>query len=173
MCLGSDPGSGAQCTTANYPGCPSTLIMNNFFDDASDPTTGAPITTRLTLVPCTEDLSITDTGGVDEPLTSVQFLLFNEFEQRLSTSTRFRCFRDSQLSNIDSKLGAEKASVFNIGTQGTLVGQTRIRGVTTGETNVGHGIIGIAEEFHGTASVAVNLNQAAVSANKADFVRFP
>jgi len=168
MCLGSNPASGAQCTTANYPGCPSTLILNNFFDDAKN-----QISTRLTLVPCTEDLSITETGGLDEPLTSVQFLLFNEFEQRLSTSTRFRCFRDSQLSNIDAKAGAEEASVFNIGTQGTLVGQTRIRGVTTGETNVGHGIIGIAEEFHGTASVAINLNQSAVSAGQADFVRTP
>jgi hypothetical protein len=173
MCLGSNPASGAQCTTSNYPGCPSTLILNNFFDDATDPATGDPITTRLTLVPCTEDLSITDTGGVDEPLTSVQFLLFNEFEQRLSTSTRFRCFRDSQLSNIDAKIGAEKASVFNVGTQGTLAGQTRIRGVTTGETSVGHGIIGVAEEFHGSASVAVNLNQSAVSAGQADFVRYP
>jgi len=173
MCLGDNPASGAQCTVPNYPGCPSTLILNNFFDDATDPATGDPITTRLTLVPCTEDLSITTAGGIDEPLTSVQFLLFNEFEQRLSTSTRFRCFRDSQLSNIDAKSGAEKASVFNVGTQGTLAGQTRIRGVTTGETNVGHGIIGIAEEFHGTASVAVNLNQAAVSAGQADFVRYP
>ena len=173
MCLGSNSASGAQCTTANYPGCPSTLILNNFFDDASDPATGDPIVTRLTLVPCSEDLSVTDTGGLDEPVTAVQYLLFNEFEQRLSTSSRLHCFSDSQLSNIDSKIGAEKASVFNVGTQGTLVGQTRIRGVTTGETNVGHGIIGIAEEFHGSASVAVNLNQSAVSANKADFVRFP
>jgi hypothetical protein len=168
MCLGANPGSGAQCTVPNYPGCPSTLILNNFFDDASDPATGDPITTRLTLVSCTED-----TSGVNEPLNSVQFLLFNEFEQRLSTSTRFSCFRDSNLSNIDSKIGAENASVFNVGTQGTLVGQTRIRGVTTGETNVGHGIIGIAEEFHGTASVAVNLNQSAVTAGQADFVRIP
>jgi hypothetical protein len=158
---------------ANYAGCPSTLILNNFFDDASDPISGSPITTRLTLVPCTEDLSITDAGGLDEPLTAVQFLLFNEFEQRMSTSTRLRCFSDSQLSNIDAKVGAEKASVFNVGTQGTLVGQTRIRGVTNSDTNVGHGIIGIAEEFHGGASVAMNLNQSGTNAGKGDFVRYP
>lgn len=173
MCLGATAGSGAQCTVANYAGCPSTLILNNFFDDASDPISGSPITTRLTLVPCTEDLSITDAGGLDEPLTAVQFLLFNEFEQRMSTSTRLRCFSDSQLSNIDAKVGAEKASVFNVGTQGTLVGQTRIRGVTNSDTNVGHGIIGIAEEFHGGASVAMNLNQSGTNAGKGDFVRYP
>lgn len=178
MCLGSTAGSGAQCATPpagvnTYAGCPSTLILNNFFDDATDPATGKPITTRLTLVPCSEDLSITETGGIDEPVTAVQFLLFNEFEQRMSTSTRLHCFSDSQLSNIDAKVGAEKASVFNVGTQGTLAGQTRIRGVTTSETSVGHGLIGISEEFHGTASVAVNLNQAGLNAGKGDFVRTP
>lgn len=169
MCLGANTASDS-CPSANYVACPSTLILNNFFDGASDPVTGKAITTDLTLVPCTEDL--TQDGPENQPVTAVQFLLFNEFEQRMSTATRLQCFRETQLSQIDTKPGSEMASVFYVGVQGTLVGQTRIRGVTTSETEVGHGLLGLAEEWHGSASVAMELNQTGTNANKADVVKY-
>jgi hypothetical protein len=170
MCLGATSGS-AECPTGNYVSCPSTLILNNFFDGALDPVSGKAITTDLTFVPCTEDLA---QGTVEaQPITKVQFLIFNEFEQRMSTATQVQCFKEIQLSLIDAKPGAEAASVFNVAVQGTLVGQTRIRPVqVAADTSNGHGLLAIAEEFHGPASVAVNLNEVGTNLGKGDFVRF-
>ena len=170
MCLGQTAGS-PECGTANYVSCPNTLILNNFFDQALDPVSGKAITTNLTLVPCTEDLA---QGTVEaQPITSVQFLIFNEFEQRTSTATKVQCFKEVQLSRIDAKPGAELASVFNVGVQGTLVGQTRIRPVQVAtDTTVGHGLLGVAEEFHVTGSVAVNLNQVGTNQGRGDFVHY-
>jgi len=169
LCLGATTGS-AECTTATHVGCPHTIILNNFFDGAQSPVTGKQITTRLTLVSCSEDLN----GAViEDPVqTRVQFLVFNEFEQRMSTAAIIDCFRDVQLSNIDSLSGAEAASVFNVAVQGTLAGQVRMRAVLGQETDNGHGILAIAEETHGAATVAVNLNEVGINSDKGDFVRY-
>ncbi|HVO22310.1 MAG TPA: hypothetical protein VMW56_01635 [Candidatus Margulisiibacteriota bacterium] len=176
MCLGATTGTGSPCPTANYAACPDTLILNNFFDQAPDPgdANQRKITNRLTLVPCTEDLS------TDEPeaITVVQFLIFNEFEQRMSTATRVQCYSDTPLSNIDTKPGGEAGSVFNVGVQGTLAGQTRIRGVKDGNLSIGQGLLAVAQEFRtdsitgGVASTAVNLNEVGLPAGKGDFVRY-
>ncbi|MGH3053612.1 MAG: hypothetical protein ACRDL7_01380, partial [Gaiellaceae bacterium] len=78
-----------------------------------------------------------------------------------------------QLSRIDAKPGSEAASVFNVGVQGTLVGQTRIRPVqVASDTLNGHGLLAIAEEFHGPASVALNVNEVGTNPGKGDFVRY-
>lgn len=190
MCLGATTGS-PECPSGDYVSCPSTLILNNFFDGAKDlvkpapPATDSPIiTTALTFVPCTEDIA--QGTGEAQPLTRVQFLIFNEFEQRMSTATQVQCFRETLLSNIDAKPGAEASSVFNVGVQGTLVGQTRVRTVTTGETTVGHGLLAVAEEFRCANpdpldplkckdvpnSVAVNLNEVGINQGKGDFVHY-
>ena len=150
MCLGATSGTGSACVAANYAACPDVLILNNFFDQAPDPADANPnpalkrkITNSLTLVPCTEDL----TTDEPEPITVVQFLIFNEFEQRMSTTTRVECYHDSPLSNIDTKVGGEAGSVFNVGVQGTLAGQTRIRGVKNSDITIGQGMLAVAEEF--------------------------
>ncbi len=170
MCLGATTGSGLECPSGNYVSCPSTLILNNFFEDALDPVSGKPITTDITFVPCTEDLAI---GTLEaQPLTRVQFLIFNEFEQRMSTATQVQCYRETRLANIDAKVGSEAASVFNVGVQGTLVGQTRIRPVTDSHTDHGHGLLAIAEEFHGSASIAFNVHEVGLNQGKGDFVRY-
>ena len=39
-------------------------------------------------------------------------------------------------------------TIFNINVQGTITGQTRIRGVDDGEEGHGNGLIGTAEEFY-------------------------
>jgi len=172
MCLGANTAS-TECAVAEYASCPATLILNHFFDASSG---GNATRTDLTLVPCSENLAV-PTGQTS---TAVQFLVFNEFEQRFSASTRFNCFVETQLSLIDSRTGQESNSIFNIAVEGTLTGQTRIRGVMGGETNTGHGLLGVAEEFRTvsggtteTGSAAFNLNYAGTNPNKADFVRLP
>jgi hypothetical protein len=136
---------------AEYNGCPNVLILDHFFDGAVIHTHGRPstssasVTTDLTVVPCGEDLS---TSGLNSltPIT-LQFLVFNEFEQRFSTSTNFSCFREIQLSDIDTRVGpfGNSQSIFSVAVEGTLSGQTRIRSVAG--PNSGNTIVGIAEEF--------------------------
>jgi len=167
MCLGATANS-RECATANYGGCATILILNHFFDqEVSQPFT----TTRLTLVPCSEDLPLDP--AVLPPSTVVQLLVFNEFEQRLSSSMRLNCYREVQLSDIDSP-GAHRFSMFNYAVQGTLVGQTRMRPVLGPDTTTGHGVLAVAEEFHGSQSAAFNLNEQGSDElrNKGDFVRY-
>jgi hypothetical protein len=106
-------------------------------------------------------------------------LVFNEFEQRFSASLSVRCFNEIQLSNIDTLPGNEAASIFSIYVQGTLSGQTRIRPVIGSELDVGHGLLGVAEEFiappNGVlgSSDAFNLNYAGTTPDESDVVVLP
>ncbi|HEX7408647.1 MAG TPA: hypothetical protein VF515_13475, partial [Candidatus Binatia bacterium] len=96
------------------------------------------ITTDLTLVPCTEDF-MRQVGGS----ASVQYLVFNEFEQRFSTSKPVNCFSEIQLCNIDTPQC--RRSIFNVNVAGTLTGQTRI-------SPSGSGLLGVAIESHTPSS---------------------
>jgi len=157
----ANDGSSVLELGSEYAGCPGVLILDNFFEGALSPINAAnTITTNLTLVPCTEDLR----GATLPVTTAAQMLIYNEFEQRFSTSRRVSCSDDMQLADIDTRPGSSDNaySIFAIGTQGTLSGQTRIRGVETAETGLGHGLLGVAQEFHAGAeavgSAAFNLN---------------
>ena len=133
---------------AEYSSCPNILILDHFFDFATDPVANASVTTTLTLVPCSEDFL--RQAPVSTP---VQFLVFNEFEQRFSTSRKVVCFEDIGISRIDTL--APGRSLFSAAVSGTLTGQTRIRGV--GES--GHTLLGVAEEFRtDSGSAAFNLH---------------
>jgi hypothetical protein len=69
--------------------------------------------------------------------------VFNEFEQRFSTSRTVDClFHATQLSRIDTRNPAR--SIFSAGVAGTLGGQTRIRGVG-GVSPLGSGLLGVAQ----------------------------
>ncbi len=125
-------------SSGDFNGCPNVLILNHFFDDASDPIQDAfTITTDLTLVPCTEDF-LRQVGGT----AVVQYLVYNEFEQRFSTSNTVNCFREQQLCNIDTPQCQH--SIFNVAVSGTLTGQTRM-------SPIGSGLLGVAIEHHGTS----------------------
>jgi len=143
-------------STAEYSSCPNILILDHFFDGANDPISGDTVTTDLTLVPCTEDFL------TQAPITTpVQFLVFNEFEQRFSTSRRITCFDEIPISNIETR--SADRSIFSAAVSGTLTGQTRIRGVdqpnVPGTPAHGNTLLGIAEEFRaGGGSAAVNLH---------------
>jgi len=138
-----------------YNGCPSVLILDHFFDDAVEPISDYSVKTHLTLVPCSENFQLQDAALFD---TTVQFLVFNEFEQRFSASRSLRCFREFELCSLGTKLDRAisdtdpssnscQRSVFSAYVSGTLTGQTRIRGVPDGSGAHGNGILGVAEEF--------------------------
>jgi hypothetical protein len=139
---------------AEYDGCPKMILLNTIFDDATVTThngsgPGIPHTVRtdLTVVPCSEDLS-----GQTPTRTTLQFLVFNEFEQRFSTSTKFSCFKEVTLSDIGGPVGpsGDDVSIFNFGVEGTLTGQIRIRPVASATSD--QRVLAISEEFWTTGT---------------------
>jgi hypothetical protein len=191
LCLGSSPGS-ANCAEADYAACPSILVVNHFFDGATDEAVEAGvISSDLTLVPCSEDLTEApgSNGVSNQKATTAQILVFNEFEQRLSTSVTVDCFKETQLSLIDQSAGNQRNSVFAVGIQGTQTGQTRIRPVLTADPNSGNGLLAVVEEFHCTDpdpatgscaatgdsvhhSAAFNVDYIGINSAKGDVVRY-
>jgi hypothetical protein len=155
----------------DYNGCPNVLILNSFFDAPpgvpNDPISGATITTDLTLVPCSEDF-LRQIGGS----ATVQYLVYNEFESRLSTSRLVNCFQEIQLCNIDTTQCAR--SIFSVGLQGTLTGQIRINPVSNPTSQLPSGLLGVAIERHGSTagSAAFNLHYAG-QRDSADYITLP
>ncbi len=104
------------------------------------------LTTEITMVPCTQDFEEGQDGAGS--ITTVQFLVFNEFEQRFSTSNSLDCFKEIPLSNVDTI--ESRLSIFSAGVGGTLTGQTRMRGViatSPGSKPGGNALLAVAEEF--------------------------
>ncbi len=120
---------------AEYNGCPNYTILNHFFDNAHNPVTDQPIHTVLELVPCSQDYLRQIPGAA-----VVQYLVYNEFEQRFSTSRGMRCKQLSEISSIDT--AQPERSIFSAGVGGTLTGQTRF-------TPLGSGLLAVAHERHG------------------------
>ncbi len=120
---------GGAASTQEYQGCPTTLILNHLFD--IDPV----VVTDITLVPCGDDFLRQVPGEA-----TAQFLVFNEFEQRFSTSKTVSCLFESQLSRIDTP--DPTRSIFSYAVSGTLAGQTRIKPV--GDAATGRGLVGVA-----------------------------
>jgi hypothetical protein len=151
---GANDGDNTLVLGQEYNGCPNILILNHFFDDAIEPISDSFVRTDLTLVPCSQNFVLQDAALFN---TTVQFLVFNEFEQRFSTSTSVRCFREIGLSDIDTRprcrdcgdaddpeATGDLRSIFNVNVQGTLTGQTRIRGVDAGSEAYGNGLLAVA-----------------------------
>jgi hypothetical protein len=128
---------------AEYNGCPNVTIVNHFAEFTQDPATEAPCTpegsgcieTALVLVPCAQDLLRQLPGSA-----VVQYLVYNEFEQRFSTSRTVRCQQVLPLSLIDTT--QRQRSIFSAGVLGTTVAQTRL-------TPIGSGVVAVAFESHG------------------------
>ena len=131
---------------AEYNGCPNFLILDHFFDGAENPVIPSDMVmlptqpiidigtvfTSLILVPCTQNYQRQIPGSA-----VVQYLVYNEFEQRFSTSRPMKCYQDIFLSNIDTT--QNERSIFSAGIAGTLTGQTRIN-------PIGSGLLGVAFE---------------------------
>lgn len=139
---GVPPSSGPP--SYQYQACPTTLILDHAFDIPS------VTTTDLTLVPCGNDFLTQQPGEV-----TAQFLVFNEFEQRFSTSHPVDCFFESPLSAIDTTNPLR--SIFSITVSGTVTGQTRIRPV--GSASTGRGLVGVARNLTDVHGAAYNLFQ--------------
>jgi hypothetical protein len=130
---------------AEYNACPSVLTLTHLFDGAvvgyGAGANSSTVRSALTVVPCGVDY-LTDST---DPIV-LQFLIFNEFEQRFSASTSFDCWRDIVLSDVDTRTGpaGDEFSIFSASVQGTLGGQTRVRPVAgNGQSN---GILGVLTE---------------------------
>lgn len=137
---------------AEYEGCPAVLILNHFFDGALDPVApAATLATTLVLIPCGAELWRSNPPDIG-PVTMVQYLIRNEFEQRFSTSTPLRAQFVKTLSTIDT--ANPMRSLFSAGVVGTLAGQTQIRGATAG-------IMGIAVQAHVDADIPARVSSAA------------
>lgn len=141
-------------------GCPNIWTVNHFFEGAAVVTHGntvaSNVTTKLTVVPCSVDL-LTDVPGS----ATLQFLIYNEFEQRFSTSTRVDCYRETRLAhidNVDRDTDGDRRSIFNVGTQGTLTGMSRVRSVSGADNNEdnydGNGVLLHIEEAWGRGTCA-------------------
>ena len=162
LCLGGIVSSDACPGGAEYAGCPQTLLVDHFFEGAV-PASSPAISSRLTVVPCGQDLF----SGATPPLITLQFLVYNEFEQRTSTSVRFRCFLDRRLADIDTQVDVtadDGSSIFSINTQATLAGQTRISAVGTSQR--ANGVVAVLHETRacqngpgGFCTTAVNPRQ--------------
>ncbi|MFQ5666481.1 MAG: hypothetical protein ACE5I7_08620 [Candidatus Binatia bacterium] len=156
---------GGRCS-AEYSSCPNILILDHFLDGAADPISGKKVTTHVTFVPCSEDFATQS-----PTTTTVQFIIFNEFEQRFSTSRRVTCFQEFKISDIDK--ANENKSIFSAAVNGTLTAQTRIRGVADDDSDHGHTLLGVAEEFReGGGTAALNLHFHG-RRPQSDFIRLP
>lgn len=154
-----------------YNGCPNILIVDHFFDNARVPTfANDTVRTDITLVPCSQDFNF----QAPQPVVA-QYLVFNEFEQRFSTSRSVTCFQEIALSDIDTRIGPsdDAFSIFNVAVQGTLTGQTTVRGVQTSDTTRGTGLLAVTEEFHSSGySSMVEAHQRGVR-TQADVILLP
>jgi hypothetical protein len=132
-----------------YAACPERLWLNHFGDGGLIPAT----VTELTLVPCAQDLENQSPTSV-----TVQFLVYNEFEERFSASTTVTCYLSALLNTID--FGGPN-SVFSRIVLGTAVAMTEITPVVQPDGRSG-GVIGVARRFvaipGGVASVMHSLH---------------
>ncbi len=141
------PGQPLLLDDNQYNACPSTLIVDHFATLAADPIAEATASgvssasfTELTLVPCSEDFENQRATTV-----TVQFLIYNEFEERFSASTTVTCYLNTELTDIDSPSTFDR-SVFSFNVLGTDVAQTQITPVVNTD-GTQHAVIGIAERF--------------------------
>jgi hypothetical protein len=171
-----------ETSDGEYNSCPNTLLFNHFADGAPDPAivslnpslcgstdefNSCPIRTELTLVPCSQDFE----NQIPSTVT-VQFALFNEFEQEFSGSTSVECWENISIGDLTASQGicsedssetclrdedcrdeddgfCVKSGVFSFSVLGTTSAYTRIQPVDRDG-----GVIGIAEEFHLTPDAA-------------------
>jgi hypothetical protein len=146
LCLGGDVSD--DCPNgAEYNGCPRHILLTHFFDFAENPVLGVRVDTRLILVPCTEDLLRQRPGKA-----VIQYLVWNEFEQRFSTSKPMECKQSLYLSELDRVTGAQRErSIFSAGVAGTLTGQTKAEAI-------GSGVLALADEWHLDKSADFNVH---------------
>ncbi len=98
----SSTGSVVQLDDVQYGACPRDLRFTHIEEGGVNPALpNSVVTNRLTLVPCTEDL--TTLGGAT---VRVKFEFVDEFELRLSETTTITCWADFELGSGVAGVGA-------------------------------------------------------------------
>ncbi len=95
----------------------------------------AGVYSQLTVVPCTQNFEFQNSP--DNAVT-LQFKVYNEFEQFFSASTTVVCWENASLSTLGG------VNAFTVGALGTPVAQTFMR---PADINDG-GVLAVLEEFH-------------------------
>ena len=120
-------GLGGTCSVGGDPcysdGDCETGVCNNppqILDAGNEVDLRSASLTDLTLIPCTQDFE----NSVPSSVT-VQFAIYNEFEERFSASTTVDCWANFYLFQVDSPNNPER-SVFSFSTLGTVAAHTRI-----------------------------------------------
>jgi hypothetical protein len=128
-----------------YAACPRKQMLNFFTTGSADPVVpaGTQNFTELTLVTCSEDFE-----NQLWPFVTVQFLVFNSYEQRFSGSTSFQCFLNTELTVIDvpSTTSYATTSIFGRGVLQTDVAQVEITPVPRGD-GTNPAVAGVAERI--------------------------
>lgn len=147
LCLGG--GISEDCPTgAEYEGCGEKLIALASADGADSLLFGPTSTTatELTLVPCRADYE-----HQTPTLITVQFVAFNELEQRYSASTQVDCWRSFFLGDV--------SNIFTIAAAQTRFIEVQMRS-SDGSIS---GFVGVMEEYDSLgdqqARVALNLGE--------------
>lgn len=167
LCLGgTQPDEDRGCPIEGvFDGCPANWVLNHLADGAEDPVVGggSSVTTNITVVPCTEYLESQDPSPV-----TIQFAIFNEFEQQFSASTTVGCWADLQLEDINP--------VFNRSGLFSDFVETRMRGASN-TNDAGHGFLVVAETTHSDGSeeskAAANLHLEGERAGIPDVIELP
>ncbi len=143
-----------------YDACPEKLIVNHFStgshdDVVEDIDDGESVTssnaTELTLVPCSEDFENQLPTKV-----KIQFLIFNEFEERFSASTTVICYLSLELTEIDSP-GFPTRSVFSVNFLGTQGVHTEITPVADNEGAI-NALVGVVERIASISTTTTTLS---------------
>lgn len=151
------PGNPLVLDGDTYDACPSRVFVNFLSTGSEDPVSDGigTVDTELTLVPCQEDFELQTPETV-----TIQFLVYNEFEQVFSNSTTVTCYLNLPLTDIDTFTTPEN-SVFSSDVLGTLAAMATFTPVTSLEGTSG-GLVGVAERVTsisgGAARAAYNLH---------------
>ena len=151
LCLGSATATNAACPNGReYEACPLGWLLDHpatgSLGGILDPT-GNTVGTNLTVVPCTENFETQVATSV-----TMQFLVTNEYEQTLSTSTTVSCWASWDLgsSSTDTFL-----RVFQSGVIGGSIVQTRLRSASGSKV----GVIPVIEETRTLGGIAATSAQ--------------
>lgn len=138
------PGNPLLLDGSVYESCPERIVLDHVTSGAQDLVVPASETlTDLTLVPCSQDFETQTPAS-----TTLQFVVYNEYEQRFSASTTVECFMNVEISQIDTSTTPNN-SVFSADVLGTDVANAVITPVPGNG-----GVIALAERVVRTSSGA-------------------
>lgn len=127
----------AANTGGQYSACPNSLVLAHAAFGAPE-VSGTRTETELTLVPCFEDFENQNPGK-----TTVDVLVWNEFEERFSTSFSVDCWLNSDLDRLPG------GSILTYGNLGTIGAHTQLTAVPAKDGKPQYiGVMGVAEQHY-------------------------